>query len=252
MRANADLNVSPGPREDRDVPAPSPSAGTTESRAAKANAADWPTATVALLLVGSVGLVLLRPRLPDSGGLIGQILDTTTYVVLLAATLYFLCIRPRKPLGSVIPRGERSLAALFVFAVLAFVASTAFAVPAVFLTEWIFREVLGRPIIEPDSADLGGSGPEQALRLLTTIFLAPLHEEVLSRGVVYRWLRGRRGQVFAIAASSILFSALHLDLQGFLQHAAWGATMAYFVGRTGSLYPAIAVHMSMNALAIVL
>jgi hypothetical protein len=85
---------------------------------------------------------------------------------------------------------------------------------------------------------------------------APLTEEIVFRGVLYRWLRGRLAVRSAILVTTTLFTLSHL-LYGFplprlLPILVLGLALAVTVERTRSLYPAIALHFWYNLLAVAL
>jgi membrane protease YdiL (CAAX protease family) len=85
--------------------------------------------------------------------------------------------------------------------------------------------------------------------------IAPFSEEFLFRGLLFRWLAGWRGQIFAVVVSAIVFGLLHgqfllhPDIQGLLASAeliAAGAVLAVLVARTGSLRTSFATHAAYN------
>jgi len=89
--------------------------------------------------------------------------------------------------------------------------------------------------------------------------IAPLSEEVLFRGLLFRWLTGWRGQGFAVLVSAAVFGLMHGQflihpgVQGLLASAelvAAGAVLAALVARTGSLRTSFATHAAYNLGAI--
>lgn len=92
-----------------------------------------------------------------------------------------------------------------------------------------------------------------------SIFLAPLVEETLFRGVVFGSLRPRR-RVLAYALSTGLFSLLHVWqyilvsadaslLVYALQYIPSGVALAYCYERSGSIWPPVFLHMLLNTVA---
>lgn len=92
-----------------------------------------------------------------------------------------------------------------------------------------------------------------------SVFLAPLVEETLFRGVVFGSLRPRR-RVLAYALSTGLFSLLHVWqyilvsadaslLVYALQYIPSGVALAYCYERSGSIWPPIFLHMLLNTVA---
>jgi len=90
--------------------------------------------------------------------------------------------------------------------------------------------------------------------LLGTAVIGPLAEEVLFRGFLFRELvaRGRWPVSWAIAGSALAFGVAHsphLDAASALEvlrMSAGGAVFAWVVYRTGSLWPAVALHGCLN------
>jgi membrane protease YdiL (CAAX protease family) len=82
--------------------------------------------------------------------------------------------------------------------------------------------------------------------------MAPIAEELLFRGLLLYGLRSpdwRRGSLFAICTSSILFAAVHLNFWGFAVFAALGALLAWVTLKKGSVAYAIGVHLGFNLTA---
>ncbi len=82
--------------------------------------------------------------------------------------------------------------------------------------------------------------------------LAPLAEEVFFRGFFYGGLRTRMPAWAAVIASGLFFGVIHVttgNLAVVVQLTVLGVVLALLYERTGSLWPAIAVHLVNNALA---
>lgn len=82
----------------------------------------------------------------------------------------------------------------------------------------------------------------------------PIAEEVLFRGVLYAWLRQRRGVVASALISSAVFAIAHVNAEAALQIFLIGLVLAYLYERTGSIVPSIVTHATVNvaSLAIIL
>jgi membrane protease YdiL (CAAX protease family) len=80
----------------------------------------------------------------------------------------------------------------------------------------------------------------------------PFVEELLFRGLFYRWLRERWGVAAAVAVSALSFSALHGIPQLIPALALFGAVLALVYEKSGSLWPAIVVHALFNCVGVVL
>lgn len=94
----------------------------------------------------------------------------------------------------------------------------------------------------------GGMSALDALLLaVPLVVLAPIVEELLFRGLLYRYLRGRMGIVVAVALSALVFAVLHVVIPPlFLM----GIVLAILTERTGSLLPGIVLHATNNAMVV--
>lgn len=93
-----------------------------------------------------------------------------------------------------------------------------------------------------------GSSRQQLAMALIASLLAPLAEEVAFRGYLLSALRTRLRPGAAIAASSVLFAAMHLDPVRFPAVFFLGAFLGWLAWRSGSLWPAVAAHAANNGL----
>lgn len=80
----------------------------------------------------------------------------------------------------------------------------------------------------------------------SVVIFAPLFEEILFRGFLYRNLRERTGPVFAMLTSGFIFGLFHLDPVRIIPLAAIGATLAWLYERSGTLVVPIVVHALWN------
>lgn len=150
------------------------------------------------------------------------------------------------PLGLVKARPVQLAAAGGLGAVLALVLG--YGVEVVFPPD---RNVEG-PLIQAASAP----GWQRIIFVILTIVLAPLVEEFLFRGVLFRGMSRSWGKWPAAVAVTVLFGLLHIaDIAGY-----WPALgVITLVGlvlllvriRTGSLWPAIAMHAVYNGVQVV-
>lgn len=87
--------------------------------------------------------------------------------------------------------------------------------------------------------------------LIITACLAGICEEVLFRGYIQHLLTSRLGTVWAVAITSVLFSAAHMANPGYNAISALNIVLIAYVFswatlRTGNLYFAMALHLSWN------
>ncbi|MBC7979907.1 MAG: CPBP family intramembrane metalloprotease [Armatimonadetes bacterium] len=84
--------------------------------------------------------------------------------------------------------------------------------------------------------------------VISACLVAPLAEEILYRGVLYRSLSNKLGVIAAALLSSIIFAAFHFyDVYGLASVAIFGFICALLYQATGSLINVIALHMLYNA-----
>lgn len=80
---------------------------------------------------------------------------------------------------------------------------------------------------------------------------APIVEEFLFRGILYRLFRNRLSVAAAVIASAVAFALLHLIVPLIPALLVMGIVLAALAQRYDSLYPAIVVHALNNAAALV-
>jgi membrane protease YdiL (CAAX protease family) len=86
--------------------------------------------------------------------------------------------------------------------------------------------------------------------LLAGIVVAPVVEELFFRGFVFAGLRGRYGWLKAALASSALFAVIHLQPLAIPPVFIMGTVFAILYQRSGSIWPAILMHLVTNALGL--
>jgi uncharacterized protein len=113
---------------------------------------------------------------------------------------------------------------------------------------------LNRPIHHLFGSVVGASF---VLLIVMTLFLAPIMEEWLFRGVLFRALseggpRGgsRSGLIFGILFSAVLFALAHGEPVQFAGLFLLGVVLATLMWRTKRLVPSIVTHISFNGVAI--
>jgi membrane protease YdiL (CAAX protease family) len=86
--------------------------------------------------------------------------------------------------------------------------------------------------------------------LVAGIVVAPVVEELFFRGFVFAGLRGRYGWLKAALASSALFAVIHLQPLAIPPVFIMGFIFAILYQRSGSIWPAILMHLATNALGL--
>jgi membrane protease YdiL (CAAX protease family) len=100
------------------------------------------------------------------------------------------------------------------------------------------------------STVFGGGGVGLFLSALLVAVVAPVAEELAFRGVIMRSLGERWGMWPAIAVSAILFAIYHANLWLLFPMLVFGVALGWLAWTRRSLWPAIALHVAYNSLAV--
>lgn len=86
------------------------------------------------------------------------------------------------------------------------------------------------------------------------IILAPISEELLFRGCVYRFLKGKLKHIQANAITAFLFALLHMHTAAFLPLFLLGMLLCRCYEKTGNIYVCIILHalFNLNTFVIIL
>ncbi len=98
-----------------------------------------------------------------------------------------------------------------------------------------FNEMMG--------SALGGN---EFMAFLAVVILAPIAEEVLFRGIVFRMLSKHWSEVAAIIVSTVLFGLYHGNLMQAIYVLPIGLLLGYTVYKCKSVLPCILIHMINN------
>jgi membrane protease YdiL (CAAX protease family) len=94
----------------------------------------------------------------------------------------------------------------------------------------------------------GGSGLWASV--LALVIVAPVTEELLFRGMILRGFLSRYSVRFAVIASSVLFGLMHLIPWQIIAPTFLGLLLAWWMVRTGSLWPCLIGHALNNGLVL--
>jgi uncharacterized protein len=112
--------------------------------------------------------------------------------------------------------------------------------------------LLGRDVVTPFQVDTYRTARDSGalpLLWLTFVVLAPVAEEIMFRGFLYRgWVRSERSAIPGVLIISALFAAIHIqyDWFGILQVFFIGLLLAIARWRTGSTLLTILMHVLAN------
>jgi len=95
------------------------------------------------------------------------------------------------------------------------------------------------------------NGSEALLVILGVVVIGPLVEELVFRGFFQQQLEQvYRNAIVAVLLSSLLFTFLHFNPWWSLQIYILGLVLGYLAWRTGSIWPPIVIHATVNGLAV--
>jgi membrane protease YdiL (CAAX protease family)/NAD-dependent dihydropyrimidine dehydrogenase PreA subunit len=98
----------------------------------------------------------------------------------------------------------------------------------------------------------GRDGVGMVLTLLLVVIIGPFFEEVVFRGVLLGWLGDRMSPWPAIAISALVFAGFHINPWTFVPVAVMGAAAGWVALRYRSVWPAYALHLAYNGIAVLL
>lgn len=97
--------------------------------------------------------------------------------------------------------------------------------------------------------ETASSSLEILLAFVALVIITPLTEEVLIRGFMFKGLNRVLGFGMAAFVSAAIFALLHGQLNVGIDTFILGLVLAWLVNKTGSLWPAIFLHMLKNLVA---
>ncbi|MGZ7134083.1 MAG: CPBP family intramembrane glutamic endopeptidase [Halobacteriota archaeon] len=126
-----------------------------------------------------------------------------------------------------------------------------------FVLAFIVAGIVGYPIqqqfgVDPTQEALSQSAAVPGLLpivFLSGVIIAPIAEEIVFRGYLYKAFRDRFKPSYAIVLSAALFSAIHLELLAAAPLFVIGIVLAYVYEKTGNLMAPITLHVLNNAVA---
>jgi CAAX protease family protein len=205
-------------------------------------------------IAGFVVVLIWRPEAIMSGGADmlkdGPLISITTVAsaVVQVGTLALAAKLARWPVGEYLGLVRPAVRPALI----------AIAVMIVFLLAYdALTYLIGRDVVTPFQVDTyrtardGGTLP---LLWLTFVIVAPVAEEIMFRGFLFRgWVRSEQSAIPAILVISLLFAAIHVqyDWFGMLQVFFIGLLLAIARWRSGSTLLTILMHVLINFWATV-
>lgn len=119
---------------------------------------------------------------------------------------------------------------------------------------WLFPEQLDRESVEEAARNLFDrlDGAWLVLLVFIVVVGAPVIEELLYRGLIFRTLEGQVAAPLAIMGSALWFAVAHFQPIQFAGLLVIGVVLAVCVERTGRLGMAIVTHAAFNATTVMM
>lgn len=115
------------------------------------------------------------------------------------------------------------------------------------LVSWGFEKVTQEPVL---LVQQGGTALERALLYATIIVVAPICEEFVFRGGIFRYLHRRMPLALSAGISGLVFASIHGNLFVLAPLTILGAAFAIAYRLTGSLFTCIFMHAVFNSLSL--
>ncbi len=94
--------------------------------------------------------------------------------------------------------------------------------------------------------------PELIIAAVALLVVAPITEEIVFRGFIFRGFRNKFGFIGAAFISSIIFGIAHGQINVAIDTFALGLFLCYVYEKTGSLWVSVALHALKNGIAFYL
>lgn len=118
-----------------------------------------------------------------------------------------------------------------------------------------FLEWIGVTLEQQDLVEIFADEKSPTLLILMTLLaitVAPVTEELIFRGGIFRYMRTRTPRWVALIVPALLFGALHANLASFVPLVVLGIILALAYERTGSIVVPIVAHGLFNLHTIIL
>lgn len=86
-----------------------------------------------------------------------------------------------------------------------------------------------------------------AIFAITTMFIAPIFEEIFFRGFLFKGFRQKYGWKIALILSALIFSLFHGQVATLIPTFLLGSLFSYMVQRTESIFPSMILHFLVNS-----
>lgn len=125
-------------------------------------------------------------------------------------------------------------------------------IPVIYPLTYAWTFLLEQAGIEPELQDAVmifgrvDSLPILLLMIFLTVIVAPISEEIVFRGCLYRFIKAKTAIIPALIATNLIFAALHQNLLSVLPLFILGVALAYVYEKSGDLKMPILLHGFFN------
>lgn len=210
---------------------------------------------IASLVIGAIALAVSGGTASDPKALRTVVRSQpVTIGFMLAATLgmiaavYFCVIFRRRMTWRTF--GFRSISAKLVLISLAL---GVLAIPLMGVAAIGTQMLLDRPRANPQIGMLAPGGFSWIAMVATVVIgglLVPIAEEILFRGLLFRWLRRHVAMIGAAVLSGLLFGLVHGFIEVIVAASLLGMALAMVYEWTRSLWPPVIIHATNNTIVI--
>lgn len=111
-------------------------------------------------------------------------------------------------------------------------------------------ETAGQQRSQLGSTNIQNSVVQIVIYILSVAIITPIKEEIMYRGILYRFLKKKHGFIIGIIVSSIIFGFLHAGFP--ITAIIMGMMLVLLYQKTHSIIPSIILHISWNLFASIL
>jgi membrane protease YdiL (CAAX protease family) len=119
-------------------------------------------------------------------------------------------------------------------------------IPLLFLISFIIQNILPEYKQQEIVLNFKSNLSKDKVLLLHVLIMAPVVEEIIFRGYIYRILKTKIPIMFAIIISSTLFSLIHYNVLSFILLFVLSIFLTYIYERNGSIMCPIIIHSLFN------
>jgi uncharacterized protein len=207
-------------------------------------------AVLGVILALGTGIVLAIPVAAVGHEPDGDLTTLGSVLAQLATAVAFVMV----PMAIVAQRGSEGLGEILSrLGVRSFKPSSALKWMAAAIGAYlVFASLYSLLIVPPEQEDIAEAFGPVPVQILLIVIAAPLSEEICFRGFLFGGLRERLPSFSAALLSGLLFGALHAftGVTAVPPLIVFGLILALLYEKTGSIVPAIILHMLNNSVAL--